>query len=68
MNLVTTPNQPDHDRMYEELIKAHKGLNKEESIALNARLILILMNHIGDETILAQAIKLASRSETDKIG
>jgi hypothetical protein len=50
MNLVTIPNLPDHDKTYESLIKAHRGLNKEES---NARLILILKNHIGDETVLA---------------
>ena len=38
------------------LIATHEGLSEAESHALNARLILILMNHIGDEAVLAEAI------------
>ena len=53
------PNFTNADDFYESLLKAHDGLNKEESEALNARLIILLANHIGDFMILDQAITLA---------
>lgn len=64
MSLVTSRNLVDQDAAYAGLIDAHKGLSAAESTALNARLILILMNHIGDQTVLAEAISLAARSGT----
>ena len=60
MSLTLTPNIPDPDGFYETLINAHEGLTKDESDALNARLILILANHIGDRAVLAAALKAAS--------
>ncbi len=59
MSLTLTPNIPDPDGFYETLINAHEGLTKDESDALNARLILILANHIGDRAVLAAALKAA---------
>jgi hypothetical protein len=59
MTLITTPNLPDPDTAYAALLAAHKGLTEAESHALNARLVLILMNHIGDPKTLAEAITLA---------
>ena len=59
MSLTLTPNIPDPDGFYETLINAHEGLTKAESDALNARLILILANHIGDRAVLAAALKAA---------
>lgn len=59
MSLKLTPNIPDPDGFYETLINAHEGLTKDESDALNARLILILANHIGDRAVLAAALKAA---------
>ena len=59
MSLTITPNIPDPDGFYETLINAHEGLTKDESDALNARLILILANHIGDRAVLAAALKAA---------
>jgi Protein of unknown function (DUF2783) len=59
MILITTPNLPDPDTAYAALLAAHKGLTEAESHALNARLVLILMNHIGDAQTLAEAITLA---------
>lgn len=47
------------DDFYEALIEAHRGLSDDESLALNARLILLLSNHIGDLTVLRQALALA---------
>lgn len=58
-NLKTKPNIMKPDDIYEALIAAHNGLTKEQSDALNARLILILINHIGDEAIIREAMTLA---------
>ena len=58
--LVTQPNIPDPDGFYADFIAAHAGLSEAESHALNARLILILANHIGDRAVLAQALRLAA--------
>jgi hypothetical protein len=59
MTLTTTPNILDSDGFYAALLTAHKGLTPDESHALNARLILILANHIGDRVTLDQALALA---------
>lgn len=59
MTLIRALNLPDHDGFYEELLAAHKGLTPAESEALNAQLILILANHVGDRTVLSEAIELA---------
>ena len=50
------------DDFYEALIRAHEGLSDAESHALNARLVLILANQIGDLTVLQEAIAQARRS------
>lgn len=57
--LITTPNLTRPDESYAQLIATHDGLSEAESHALNARLILILMNHIGDHAVLAEAMRLA---------
>lgn len=59
MTVKLTPNIPDPDGFYDELLQAHKGLNDAESAAFNARLILTLANHIGDRDVLRDAIKAA---------
>lgn len=58
-DLITTRNTPRADDVYQMLIDAHEGLSKADSDALNARLILTLMNHIGDPEVIAQALKVA---------
>ena len=57
--LTTTPNLTRPDDSYAALIAAHDGLTEAESHALNARLILILMNEVGDHATIAEAIRLA---------
>ena len=47
------------DDFYEALIEAHRGLSDEASRLLNARLILLLANHIGDLGVLRQALDAA---------
>ena len=59
-DLTLTPNIPDGDDFYAELIGAHEGLSKAESDALNARLVLVLANHIGDRAVLSAALKAAA--------
>jgi hypothetical protein len=57
--LIQTPNLADHDGFYAELLSAHKNLSKAQSDALNAQLVLILANHIGDRDVLSEALSLA---------
>jgi hypothetical protein len=58
-SLVTTPNLGAPDDFYEALIEAHQGLSADESQALNARLVLLLANHIGSLDVLRDALQAA---------
>lgn len=57
--LVRGRNLSDPDAAYALLIAAHEGLTEAESAALNARLILVLANHVGDLAVLREAIAVA---------
>ncbi|WP_421850908.1 DUF2783 domain-containing protein [Oricola sp.] len=57
--LNTKPNIDEPDDFYAELLAAHDGLSDEDSAALNARLILLLANHIGDRVVLSEALAAA---------
>jgi hypothetical protein len=57
--LTIAPNLTRADESYARLIAAHDGLTETESHAMNARLILILMNHIGDHRVIEAALALA---------
>ena len=59
-SLNLSANLPDPDGFYADLLAAHDGLSKAESDALNARLVLILANHIGERGLLREAIQLAA--------
>ena len=59
MGLNLQPNIKDPDEFYDELLCAHEGRSKDESDAFNARLILILANHIGDRETLRAALAAA---------
>lgn len=59
-DLTLTPNIDSADDFYAALLEAHEDLEKPESEAFNARLILILANHIGDQEALSQALKAAA--------
>ena len=58
-DLNTKPNIHEPDGFYAELLSLHEGLSTEESHALNARLVLILANHIGNREVLTDAFELA---------
>ena len=59
MELNLDANITDPDGFYDELLGAHEGLSKEESDAFNARLILVLSNHVGDREVLRASLELA---------
>jgi hypothetical protein len=60
--LDTTSRFPDPDAAYVALVEARRGLSEDAAAALDARLVLILANHIGDIDVLNQAIALAKES------
>lgn len=62
MALKLDPNFDDPDGFYATLIQTHDGLSEEQSNALNARLIMVLANHIGDQKILKQALEVAAQT------
>lgn len=61
MLLNTTPNLSAADDFYEALINSHQDLSLEESQAFNARLVLLLANHIGSFEVLQQALQAAKK-------
>jgi hypothetical protein len=59
MLLNIEPNIASPDEFYQALLDAHRGLTTEAGQGLNARLILLLANHIGDLDVLRDALKRA---------
>lgn len=68
LNLNLNFGEPDHryaraytpgDDFYEALIELHRDLSDEQSAQANARLILLLANHIGDLSVLREAMAIA---------
>lgn len=55
-----TPNIDDPDGFYEQLIDHQRGLDDEQAGLMNAKLVLILANHIGDRRVLDEALALAA--------
>jgi hypothetical protein len=62
MKLITDPHLSAPDDFYEALIDAHRDLSPAQSHALNARLVLLLANHIGALDVLTQALAAARDS------
>jgi hypothetical protein len=62
-DLILTPNLDNADDVYAAILSEHDGLSPKDSAALNARLILILANHIGDPKIIRQALNAAKASD-----
>ena len=57
--MKTTLNLQDADGFYEQLLDAHQGLSEQQSALLNARLILLLANQIGDAKVLKDCVEAA---------
>ncbi len=60
-NLNVKHNVARPDDVYERLISIHAGKSEAESLRINARLILLLINHIGDAGVVLEAIEMAAR-------
>ncbi|RED38830.1 uncharacterized protein DUF2783 [Rhodopseudomonas thermotolerans] len=60
--LSTKSNFADPDAAYRLIVETHRGLSDEQSAALDAALVLILANHVGDLGLLREAAALAKRS------
>lgn len=66
MTLSTTSNFANADDAFRLVVEAHRSLSDEESAALDAALVLLLANHIGNMDVLREAITLAKRSLSDQ--
>ena len=55
------PNLSNADDFYEALIDTHRDLTLEQSHLMNAKLVLLLANHIGDLDVLKDAMKRAKQ-------
>lgn len=60
MSLNLAPNLADPDGFYEYLVNSQRNMSDEEANAMNARLVLILSNQVGDLSVLKQAIDFAA--------
>jgi hypothetical protein len=59
MTMKTAPHFEDADAFYEQLLDAHRDLSAEQSALLNARLILLLANQVGDARVLQDCVEAA---------
>ena len=66
--LDTSPRLDDPDGLFEALVEAHRDLDAEASRRLDARLVLLLANHIGDAGIVRQALAEAIRTGKPRMG
>jgi hypothetical protein len=57
--LITRSRFPDPDLAFVTLMEARRGLSEQQAAELDAKLVLILANHIGDPEVLAEALALA---------
>jgi hypothetical protein len=65
MTLSTNSNFERPDDAFRAIVEAHRGLTDEQSADLDAALVLVLANHIGDFDVLVEAIALAKRRMVD---
>ncbi len=64
--LDTRPNIPDPDALYVELAEAHRGLDAEASLRLFARILLLLVNHLGDAELVREAVRIARETAEEE--
>jgi hypothetical protein len=64
--LILDPNLPQVDDVYQWLVDAHAGRSESDSMRLNARLILLLANHIGDPQAIREAIACSAASGDER--
>jgi hypothetical protein len=56
------PNIADADGFYAALVAAHEGLTEAQSAELNARLVFLLANQVGDAAVLRDCVAAAARA------
>lgn len=64
--LILEPNLAGVDDIYQWLVDAHAGRSDSDSMRLNARLILLLANHVGDAEVIREAIACAAASGNER--
>lgn len=62
--MKSAANIPDPDGFYEAWIGAHEGLSDSESADLDARLLLLLANQVGDQAVLLECIAAAAAARS----
>jgi hypothetical protein len=65
MALSTRSNFVKPDDAFRMIVETHRGLSDAQSADLDAALVLVLANHIGDLDVLREAIELAKRRLVD---
>jgi len=65
MALSTSSNFAKPDDAFRMIVESHRGLSDAQSADLDAALVLVLANHIGDLEVLSEAIELAKRRLVD---
>ena len=63
--LILEPNFSDADAFYAALADIHRDRSPQQSEQINARLILLLANQVGDQAILQQALAIASQLDSE---
>lgn len=58
--LRRTLNLARPDDIYNAIVEAHRGLDEAACRDFDARLILLLANHIGDEAVIHEALRTAA--------
>ena len=64
--LSTSSNFANPDAAYRMIVEAHRGLSDDDSAALDAALVLLLANHIGDLAVLKEALEQAAQTLSHK--
>ena len=64
-DLLDTAPGADPDGLYQLLVEAHRDLTDQESRLVDAKLVLLLANHIGDPAVIAAAVAAARAGVTD---
>jgi Protein of unknown function (DUF2783) len=62
MPLNTLPNIANADAFYQRLVELHQDRSEEQSRLINASLILLLANHIGESAVLEEAMRIAAET------
>ena len=65
-SLNVQPNIARPDDFYEALIELHRDLTPEQSAKVNAKLVLLLANHVGDLNVLNEALSAAAADPGDR--